>query len=65
MMTKNLVVCCDGTGNQIEGNFSNVLKLFRILHKNQSNAFITTPGSAPLTLVFVRLTPVIRSHQDR
>ncbi|WP_348641025.1 DUF2235 domain-containing protein [Mesorhizobium sp. B2-5-11] len=32
---KNIVVCCDGTGNQIERNLSNVLKLFRILKKNE------------------------------
>jgi uncharacterized protein (DUF2235 family) len=32
---KNIVVCCDGTGNQIERNLSNVLKLFRILRKNE------------------------------
>ncbi|WP_050596223.1 DUF2235 domain-containing protein [Mesorhizobium sp. WSM1293] len=34
-MGKNIVVCCDGTGNQIERNLSNVLKLFRILKKNE------------------------------
>jgi uncharacterized protein (DUF2235 family) len=28
IMTKNIVICCDGTGNQVEGNLSNVLKLF-------------------------------------
>ena len=43
-MTKNLVVCCDGTGNQIEGNLSNVLKLFRILHKNQNQRVYYNPG---------------------
>lgn len=43
-MAKNLVVCCDGTGNQIEGNLSNVLKLFRILHKNQEQRVYYNPG---------------------
>jgi len=43
-MAKNLVVCCDGTGNQIEGNLSNVLKLFRILHKNQEQRVYYDPG---------------------
>ena len=43
-MTKNLVVCCDGTGNQIEANLSNVLKLFRILHKNQNQRVYYNPG---------------------
>ncbi|WP_338304975.1 phospholipase effector Tle1 domain-containing protein, partial [Bradyrhizobium ottawaense] len=26
---KNLVICCDGTGNEISENISNVLKLYR------------------------------------
>lgn len=30
---KNLVICCDGTGNEISQNISNVLKLYRSLRK--------------------------------
>jgi uncharacterized protein (DUF2235 family) len=30
---KNLVICCDGTGNEISENISNVLKLYRTLRK--------------------------------
>ncbi|TBR26607.1 MAG: DUF2235 domain-containing protein [Reyranella sp.] len=30
---KNIVVCCDGTGNEISENISNVLKLYRTLRK--------------------------------
>lgn len=30
---KNLVVCCDGTGNEVSENISNVLKLYRVLRK--------------------------------
>ena len=30
---KNIVVCCDGTGNEINENISNVLKLYRCLRK--------------------------------
>jgi uncharacterized protein (DUF2235 family) len=30
---KNVVVCCDGTGNEIGENISNVLKLYRIVRK--------------------------------
>ncbi|SNT02259.1 Uncharacterized protein, PA2063/DUF2235 family [Tardiphaga sp. OK246] len=30
---KNIVVCCDGTGNEISENISNVLKLYRMLRK--------------------------------
>lgn len=33
-MTKNIVVCCDGTGNEIEENLSNVLKLYRMVTKS-------------------------------
>jgi uncharacterized protein (DUF2235 family) len=50
-MAKNIVVCCDGTGNQIERNLSNVLKLFRVANKNKDqcvyyNAGIGTIGSS-------------------
>src|ERR1044072_4935751 len=30
---KNVVSCCDGTGNEISENISNVLKLYRCLRK--------------------------------
>ena len=36
---KNIVVCCDGTGNEISENISNVLKLYRTLRKTEK----TTP----------------------
>jgi uncharacterized protein (DUF2235 family) len=32
-MPKNIVVCCDGTGNEIGENISNVLKLYRVVRK--------------------------------
>ncbi len=41
---KNLVICCDGTGNEISENISNVLKLYRMLRK--------TGKTAPHQLVF-------------
>jgi len=31
---KSIVICCDGTGNEIGENISNVLKLYRCLRKN-------------------------------
>jgi uncharacterized protein (DUF2235 family) len=31
---KNIVICCDGTGNEISENISNVLKLYRCLRKS-------------------------------
>jgi uncharacterized protein (DUF2235 family) len=33
VMSKNIVICCDGTGNEISENISNVLKLYRVLRK--------------------------------
>jgi uncharacterized protein (DUF2235 family) len=30
---RNIVICCDGTGNEISENISNVLKLYRCLRK--------------------------------
>lgn len=31
---KNLVVCCDGTGNEVSENISNILKLYRVARKS-------------------------------
>ena len=33
----NLVICCDGTGNEISENISNVLKLYRCLRKTRQD----------------------------
>jgi len=41
---KNIVICCDGTGNEISENISNVLKLYRVLRK--------TGKTEPRQLVF-------------
>ena len=30
---RNIIICCDGTGNEISENISNVLKLYRCLRK--------------------------------
>jgi uncharacterized protein (DUF2235 family) len=43
-MPKNIVICCDGTGNEVEGNFSNVLKLFRICTKSAQQEVYYNPG---------------------
>lgn len=43
-MPKNIVICCDGTGNQVETNLSNVLKLFRVLEKGAGQLVYYTPG---------------------
>jgi uncharacterized protein (DUF2235 family) len=44
IMGKNIVICCDGTGNEVEGNLSNVLKLFRIVQKNDRQHVYYSPG---------------------
>jgi len=41
---KNIIICCDGTGNEISENISNVLKLYRCLRK--------TEKTSPRQLVF-------------
>jgi uncharacterized protein (DUF2235 family) len=41
---KNIVICCDGTGNEISENISNVLKLYRCLRK--------TAKTVPRQMVF-------------
>jgi uncharacterized protein (DUF2235 family) len=43
-MPKNIVLCCDGTGNEVEANLSNVLKLFRIARKNEEQVVFYHPG---------------------
>jgi uncharacterized protein (DUF2235 family) len=41
---KNIVICCDGTGNQIDNTISNVLKLYRILEKGDRQRVYYNPG---------------------
>ena len=41
---RNLIICCDGTGNQVSGNISNVLKLFRIARKDARQQIFYDPG---------------------
>jgi uncharacterized protein (DUF2235 family) len=41
---KNIIICCDGTGNEISENISNVLKLYRCMRK--------TPKTQPVQAVF-------------
>lgn len=43
-MSKNIVICCDGTGNEIEADSSNVLKLYRLLDKNDKQTVFYDPG---------------------
>ena len=63
-MARNIIICCDGTGNEIGENISNVLKLYRCLRK--------TPKTAPHQLVFydpgvgtlARPNPWLKLRQD-
>lgn len=48
-MSKNIVICCDGTGNEIKDNISNVLKLFRIAKKDASQHVYYDPGVGTLS----------------
>ena len=45
---KTIVVCCDGTGNEIGRNLSNVLKLYRCLEKDDDQVAYYDPGVGTL-----------------
>ena len=45
---KNIIVCLDGTGNQIEENLSNVLKLYRIAGKTETQIVFYDQGVGTL-----------------
>ena len=47
-MPKNIVICCDGTGNEIDENLSNVFKLFRVISKNDKQCVFYDPGVGTL-----------------
>jgi uncharacterized protein (DUF2235 family) len=61
---KNIVICCDGTGNEISENISNVLKLYRVLRKTgrtePRQAVFYDPGVGTLA----RPDPWTRLRQD-
>ena len=44
VVAKNIVICCDGTGNEIGTTISNVLKLFRVLEKSDRQRVYYNPG---------------------
>jgi uncharacterized protein (DUF2235 family) len=64
MSVKNLVICCDGTGNEVSENISNVLKLYRMLRKtektNPQQVVFYDPGVGTLA----RPNPWIKFRQD-
>lgn len=50
MSERNLVVLCDGTGNQVEDNLSHVLKLYRIAVKDEDQLVFYHPGVGTIGL---------------
>jgi uncharacterized protein (DUF2235 family) len=61
---KKLVVCCDGTGNEVSENISNVLKFYRALRKTEK----TTPRQVvfydPGPGTLARPDPWVKFRQD-
>jgi uncharacterized protein (DUF2235 family) len=49
-MAKDIVICCDGTGNQINNTLSNVLKLYRVLEKDATQRVYYHPGIGTIGL---------------
>ena len=49
-MPKDIVICCDGTGNEIGANISNVLKLFRVSDKDDRQRIYYHPGLGTIGL---------------
>jgi len=43
-MVKKIVICCDGTGNEIKENQSNVLKFYRVLKESPDQIGFYDPG---------------------
>jgi uncharacterized protein (DUF2235 family) len=49
-MPKDIVICCDGTGNEINNTISNVLKLYRVLEKDEGQRVYYHPGVGTIGL---------------
>ncbi len=43
-MPKNIVICCDGTGNEFGRSNSNVVKLYKVLSQSESQIMYYNPG---------------------
>ncbi|MFC5457713.1 DUF2235 domain-containing protein [Prosthecobacter fluviatilis] len=43
-MSKNIVICCDGTNNQLEGDLTNVVRIFQVALQNAEQAAFYDPG---------------------
>lgn len=47
-MSKRIIICCDGTGNEIDDHHSNVMKLCRVLKKSDQQLVYYDPGLGTL-----------------
>lgn len=61
---KNIVICCDGTGNEISENISNVLKLYRCLRKTGKTEPHQVVFYDPGVGTLARPNPWIKLRQD-
>jgi hypothetical protein len=49
-MPKDIVICCDGTGNEINITLSNVLKLYRVFIRDEGQRVYYHPGVGTIGL---------------
>lgn len=61
---KNVVVCCDGTGNEVSENISNVLKLYRVLRKTGKSTLRQVVFYDPGVGTLARPDPWTKFRQD-
>jgi uncharacterized protein (DUF2235 family) len=59
-MPKNIVVCCDGTGNQVSTDPTNVMRLWSALDRDENQVAFYDPGVG--TLGDPRILTPIRKH---
>ncbi len=43
-MSKNIIICCDGTGNEYDRNNTNVVHLYELLVRDQEQFAFYDPG---------------------
>lgn len=63
-MSKNIIICCDGTGNEISENISNVLKLYLTLRKTDKTDPVQVVFYDPGVGTLARPDPWTKHRQD-
>jgi uncharacterized protein (DUF2235 family) len=53
-MSKNIVVCCDGTSNQLHGDLTNVVRMFEVAVKDERQAAFYDPGVGTMADPFAK-----------